>query len=324
MFFIERGMVMQKDIIFIMFVLFLIIFLVNFASADFFDWFGKITGRATQQNTNASTAINGTNGVTITISNATISTVTPTENSFTTTTFYVQVTDADGVSDINDTAVNASFSKSGETTRQNSSCSLVSDISSTAANYSCAVNIWYYDNSGTWNMTACGKDLGNMTYVCNSSATFTYNQLQALAIAPNALTWATLTIGANNQTSNNDPTIVNNTGNYNFTNMTVRGFNLHGETLVSSYIQVGNFTVANKTGSSVECDFSYLSNATLLSNGTNIQIKQTVLLRGNNSVNDGVTGQEQLYYCINTVPQVGSQTYSTTYIGGSWLVIGTT
>ena len=159
-----------------------------------------------------------------------------------------------------------------------------------------------------------------MTYVCNKGTSFTYNQLQALTIAPNSLTWATLSVGATNQTSNNDPTIINNTGNYNFTNITVKGLNLHGEVTPSSYMDVANFTVGNSTGSSIECGF----NSTRLVNGTNLNVKLSILTKGNNSVNDRQTGQEELYYCIMTVPQIASQTYSTTYTGGSWLVIGTT
>lgn len=309
-----------QKIIFTLSAFFIIIFLVNFASADFFDWFGKITGQATQQNTNASVTLNGTNGVTIAVHN--FSAASPTENTFTSTTFYVQVTDSDGVSDINDTSINAtySFSSTGESPRSNATCFLVSDLNATTANYSCTVGMWYYDSVGVWNITTCAKDIGNMTYVCNKGASFTYNQLQALTIAPNSLTWATLSIGATNQTSNNDPTIINNTGNYNFSNISVGGRNLHGETTTNNYIDVANFTVGNSTGSSIECGF----NSTRLTNGTNLNVKLTILTRGNNSVNNFQTGQEELHYCIMSVPQVTSQTYSTTYAGGSWLVIGTT
>jgi len=312
-----------RKIISAWFLFLIVLFLINFASADFFDWFGKFTGHATQQNTNVSVTLNGTNGVIVVVTNFSTAII-PTENSFTPATFYVQVTDPDGVSDINDTSINATFFRSGETARSNSTCSLVEDISSTTANYSCTINMWYYDGAGVWDITACARDLGNTTYVCNSTTTFTYNQLQALVISPNSLTWATLTPGMVNQTSNNDPSVINNTGNYNFPNVTVRGHNLHGEAVTSAYISVRNFTVGSRTGSNAECDVSPASNATLLVNGTNVQILDTILSKGNHSVNNGVTGQEQLYYCINTVPQVQSQIYSTKYSGGSWIIIGTT
>ena len=316
---------MKNNFATILFGVFILILFINLSSADFSDWFGKFTGRATQQDTNVSVALNGTRGVSVAVTNSTLSSVSPTENSNTVATFYVQVTDLDGVNDINDTAVNVSFTKSGEVSRFNSSCSLTSDISSTTANYTCTVNIWYYDSTGAWVVNACGKDLGNTTYACNSTQNFTYNQLQALTLSPSSLTWATLTPGTENQTSNNDPTLINNTGNFNFTNITIRGHNLHGEVASSVLINVANFSVGNNTGSSAECDLSPATyNATRLTNGTDLQLKHTILTRGNHSVNTNATGQEQLYYCLLTVPQVQTQTYSTTYTGGAWLIIGTT
>ena len=314
---------MKNNFATILFGVFILILFINLSSADFYDWFGKITGRVTTGQTNVSVALNGTNGVTLLVYNSSLGSVSPTEDGTTTATIYIVVNDTDGVSDINDTSVNVTFYKTGETNRGNNSCQLLSDLTAQTANYTCAVSMYYFDSSSTWNIIACARDLGNGTYVCNSTTTFTYNQLQALTLSPNSITWATLTPGGTNQTSNNDPSIVNNTGNYNFTNVTVKGFNLHGEVVTTTFINVANFTVANNTGSTAECDTSpTVNNATVLSNGTAIQIKHSLLTRGNHSVNNGATGQEQLYHCILTVPQVQSQTYSTSYAGGAWIIAG--
>lgn len=316
---------MKDNVIVILFGIFIFMLFINLSSANFFDWFGKITGRVTQRETNVSTTINGTNGVILqTILNTSLGSVSPTEGSTTTATIYVIVNDTDGAADINKTSINVTFLKSGDVNRGNNSCDYLADLTSQTANFSCTVDMQYYDGTGTWTIRACGRDIGNGTYVCNATQVFTYNQLQALTMSPSSLTWATLSPNAGNQTSNNDPSVINNTGNYNFPNVTVRGYNLHGESVTTEFINVANFTIGNNTGSSAECDTSAIQNATLLTNGTNAQIRHTNLSRGNYSVNNGVTGQEQLYYCILAVPPVSSQTYSTSYTGGSWIVIGTT
>ena len=309
---------MNKPLI-IMAILFVVFLNIAFASATFKDFFSKITGKATSGTTNVSITVTGANPVTILlVSN--ISATSPTENSYVNISFYATVSDADGVNDINDSSVRANFSRSGETTRQNTSCSLVADIDSTRANFSCTIAMWYYDGSGAWNVAVGGSDLGNKSVVYNTSTNFTYNQLQAIVISPLSLTWATVSPGNTNQTSNNDPTLINNTGNYNIPNITVNGINLHGDSVNSAFINVGNVTVGNNTGSNAECDISGPNNATILVNGTDIQIDNTILNKGNHTINNNQTGQELLFYCFRTIPStIPSQTYSTTY-GGAWII----
>jgi len=310
----------KKEIIYTFLLIFLIVIIfASTVSAGFFDWFGKITGHAISQNENITITINGTTGVTVTIFNQTLAGTDPTEDSTTNIVFYVVVDDQDGVGDINDTSINTTVTASGETTRRNNTCSLISDLNSTAANFSCAVDMWYYDASGAWTITVGAKDIGNQTYVYDT-ATFQFNQLQAITIFPNSLTWATLNLGTTNQTSNNDPTVINNTGNYNIANISIKGLNLHGDAVSTEYIDVGNFSVGNNTGSNLECNLVGATPATLLVNGSNIGLNNATLNKGNHSVNDGTTGQEQLYYCLQEVPTtISSQTYSTTN-GGSWII----
>jgi len=66
----------------------------------------------------------------------------------------------------------------------------------------------------------------------------------------------------------------------------------------------------NTDGDDIECSEA-ATIATPLVNGTNVQIINTNLTRGNHTVNDNQTGQEQLYYCFRTIPStIQSQTYS--------------
>ena len=305
---------------FIAFGLFLIILSLAPGKAGFSDWIQDftITGRATSGTTNVSVTVVGANPVTILVFNNTIS-PTPTENSLTDITFYVTMADADGVNDLNDTSVRANFTYLGTGTRQNTSCLLMNDIDTFSANYSCTIRLWYFDAPGTWNITVAGSDIGNQSLIQNTTTIFQYNQLQAVVLSPGSLSFPTVSPNATNQTASNDPTLINNTGNYNVTsgNLRVTALNLHGQTDTSYYLPVANFSVDTDTGSFAEC-----TGGTSMVNGTATGVTGAVLYRGNNSVGAGDTtsGQEQLYYCILRVPPtVVSQTYSTTG-AGAWTV----
>ncbi len=162
-----------------------------------------------------------------------------------------------------------------------------------------------------WNVSVWGKDIGNGTTVYNSSTYFTYNLLKAMIVAPTSLTWAALNTATTNQKSNNDPTIINNTGNYNST-LQLTAINLLGQTSPSNMIPANNFTTSNNDGTGALLEQSG-------KNGTATTITGTVANRGNLSVGSGA-GQENLYYCIPLVPNVPSQTYST-QLGGSWTIL---
>ena len=132
-----------------------------------------------------------------------------------------------------------------------------------------------------------------------------------MVISPNSLSWSTLTSGSINQTSNNDPTLINNTGNFNGT-INVNAINLLGETTSSNRLDANNFTAFHTD--SVVC----ASGITLV-NATSTTINNTFANRGNLSIGGGV-GQEEIFYCIPKVPLISSQTYSTTQ-GGSWAIL---
>jgi hypothetical protein len=294
---------------------------VLFFSGGFENFFRTITGRATTGTTNLSISVAGALAVNITVFNSTIngSVNDPTEDSVTNINFTVQITDNDGFTDINVTSVRANFTASGEALRQNSSCTPITGNSTAISqNFSCTIQMWYFDGPKTWNITVMATDLGNLTQIQNTSTVFTYDALTAMRMAPAALSWPTVSPGQTNQTSNNDPTLINNTGNYNITNVTVTPYNLMGQVDNAYSIVVGNLTLSNSSGGSppLEC------NGIALLNATQRQIAGAVLLRGNNTVNAGdeTSGQEQLYFCIKTVPTgIPSQSYSTPN-GGAWIV----
>lgn len=307
----------RKEVYTLIFFVFLILLTASLVSAGFFDWFQKtITGRAGNLPTNVSVVISGTAVANITLVSD-ITATTPIENNNKYITFVVTVHDPNGNADINTTSVSANFSKPGAITRSNESCQALSQTTTNTENFSCSIAMWYWDPNGAWNVSVKATDLGNLTWVYNSTTFFTLNILRAMAISPNALTWASLTPATKNQTSNNDPTIVNNTGNYNGT-MQVTGVDLLGATDNTQMIPANNFTVSNSTSAGaapVECGFG--GPATVLVNNSAETITTSDSNPGNLSLNNGL-GQETLYYCLPLVPSVPSQTYNSS--GGSWTI----
>ena len=310
---------MKKLIYFGVFFVFVIL-VSSFTSAGFFeDFYAKITGKASAQATNVSVSVAGTNAVTINVFNGTITGFASIESNPTSIEFWVTVTDSDGVNDINDSATNASFEyiTGGEAIRSNSSCiQQGADIDGNSANFTCTIVMWYFDASGDWNITVYANDLGNLTAQSNTSQNFQYGQTTALVISPNELTWTSVSPGQINATSNNDPTLINNTGNFDVASggMDINATNLLGVDL-SEFIPVANFSLDIDTGGNAEC-----IGGTTPVNNTDTSIINSIVPSGNNSLSYGneTSGQEQIYYCITEVPSaISSQTYSTTGYG-SW------
>jgi len=310
----------NKNISLVVITIFIVILFISPANAGLFDWFKKtITGRAPTQDQNVSVTVTGLNNVTISIQNESLngSAIDPAEDTNKTFRFDVWVADADGVTDINDTSVQANFTRNGEATRADALCTLSGDINSTTANYSCIIQMEYFDDAGDWNITARATDLGSTVFFTDIK-TFQYNQLTALKISPFSLTFDAVQPGDFNVTSNNDPTFINNTGNFNVTtgNIQINALNLHGVTDSTAFIPIANFTVGLTTGgaSPAECG------GTALVNGSATGIGSSQLPRGNHSVNDNSTAQETLFYCIIHVPfDLTSQAYDSS-AAGSWVI----
>lgn len=295
------------------------ILLIGLTSAGLIDSIkGTLTGKATSQPTNVTITVTGTSQADI-ISISQPLNINPTENAVTYVSFSAIMCDNDGVSDLNDTSVQANFTRIGEIVRLNSTCTQSgADLNTTCANYSCQIDMWYFDGAGEWNITVTGNDLGNLTpalYNDQNTSNFTYTQLKAMILPSDAvLIWNSVVPGNLNQTADNDPTLINNTGNYDG-ELTLSGLDLYGETITSELFDVTNFTTGiNSTGANPECL------GTGLVNGSAQTIGGSTANKGNLSAGAGA-GQENLYYCIPQAPLVSSQQYTTNYstIGG-WTV----
>jgi len=313
---VERGKLFLIPI----FLIFIILVASAFVSAGFLDWFKKsITGRAVSQGTNMSISVSGKAPILIRVWNNSIggSGIDPNVKNYSVIIFNVTIYDADGYNDINDSSVWVNVTMSGEKgERSNSTCKEVSSANNASSiNYTCSVTMWYWDKIGKWSINVTANDLGNKTYYSNDSTTFYYNQLQGIEIGPEVLSWPSVSPGNINQTSDNDPTQINNTGNFNATGkINVTAINLYGTTTTTEYIDAANFSISTFTGGTVaECN----SSSTTLENGTATTITGTLLNPGNLTLG---LANESIYYCIQTVPaDISSQVYSTN-LTGSWTI----
>jgi hypothetical protein len=329
----KRG---RDKIISILFVLLFIMTLIPFISAGFFsDLWGKVTGHDVKSLgvnvTVSSMNIIYVNATTLTAANTLNLNSGPYPSGI---MINFTIYNGAGVSQVNDSTVNVTLYSwiLGEVNRTNLTCYRTDDVTTYYANYSCNVTMWWYDTNGTWNITVSVLD-NNSNRAINTSATFVIAALTGFQMYPVNLTWPIMTAGAINQTSNNDPLALNNTGNQQIgiagygTNLTVNATHLAGETDSTKRIFANNFTVASAgntgacsgaTGNCIECDTT--SEATQMLYGAYKNVSNSNLSKGNFTVNNNYTGQEQLFFCLRAIDTaISAQAYST-LANGSWVV----
>jgi hypothetical protein len=291
-------------------VLFLVLLISGFVSAGLTDFIKEFSNKITGRVTSATTSLN------ITVGNAapnigsvtTIPTTSVTESGVAAVEFTFTASDTDGVSNLNDGSAAASFYLAGEELRTNSSCNLLGDLDTTTANYSCTVEIWYWDGSGSYNVHVNISDI-NLATAENGTTQFTLQDTTAMVMAPNSLAWAALSPTSTNQKSTSNPIKVNNTANKDITdgNLKVTAVSLGGETTASDYLLANAFSVNPADA----CEGTAMVNATATG------VTGATITAGNNTLG---SGNEDIYFCIEAVTGgISSQSYSTAN-SGAWTV----
>jgi len=313
---------MRKKIYLGMFLMVLILLVGSFASAGLFDdVFSKITGRD----------VSGTASLNVTIGNtaptvsfvAAIPAITPNESGVNYTVFIVNATDTDGVGNLDDNSVEARFELTGETTRVNTSCILLADIDANSANYSCTVGMYYFDkNDANWVVNVTVLDTNGARGI-NASTNVQFNLLNAM-VTGGALVWASLQLAAVNTTADNNPIIVNNTGNDIDLSINITAFDLEGLSTPGEFIGATNISVENIT---LGCTGPFTQPMINATNSTDTEtrtnITSAILQNGNNSLSNSnaTSGQEELFFCITAVSNtLSSQDYSSDSYG-SWSIL---
>ncbi|MGY4884633.1 MAG: hypothetical protein ACP5NZ_03600 [Nanobdellota archaeon] len=303
---------MKRGIYILAFFLVIILGLSMISAGSFNSFWDKISGKATSANVGLNiTVTGGTAPRIIAVYNETSTTVASGVNegpapSYVPLVFRVE--DADGIANLNNATATVNFSKSGETTRTNSSCIFERGKSTaTQANYSCNVTMWWYDGPGTWSINVYITDLsGNSAY--NSTVkNLTVGATDGLLANVTSLTWSSIAPGASN-TEASQFMGINNTGNR-YRSVLVNSSDLLGETTYTKALGATNFSVKNAAG----CE------GTPMVNRTDTNITSATLPHGNYTKNDG-TAQENIYFCLETSnSDLTPQAYSTQALG-AWIV----
>jgi len=244
--------------------------------------------------------------------------VTPNESGVNYTVFNFTATDTNGFADINTSSAQARFQLSGETTRLNTSC-VSYQTGGNQVNFTCTVGLYYFDkNDANWIINVTVKDNSNLSAE-NSSTTFQFNLLTSM-VTGGALAWDTLTLVATNTGADNNPIIVNNTGNANDLFINITAFNLEGLTTPGQFIFAANISVENITQGCTGPFSVSMINGTTATDQTNITSAR--LQSGNNSLSNSnaTSGQEELFFCITAVnPDLSAQDYSSDSYG-AWTI----
>jgi len=231
-----------------------------------------------------------------------LGTVNPSEGDITTVTFNVLVSDTDGNGNLPAT-IDANFSRNAEATRSDAACGSKTTVTATSSNYTCSINLLYFDDDGEWNVTASVTDLSGSGAV--RTETFTYGLLNAFQfVGAAAVNFGSILAGSTDNEATDDPLTLNNTGNSDNT-VSEKAFDLHGLSTPSEYFGAGNLSVAIV---SPACN-----NGDTMVNATTVALTSSTLPRGEVSL-------EGIYFCLETTPditQISQQTYDSSV--NSWL-----
>ncbi|MBS3092933.1 hypothetical protein J4466_05960 [Candidatus Pacearchaeota archaeon] len=237
--------------------------------------------------------------------------------------------DAEGASNLNSSSAMINITRGGEPVRANSSCAQI-NAAGNQANYTCQVTLYWFDSDGPWNITASIKD-NLQEFAQNSTTTLVINTLTGFVVS-SSLSFSSINPGSVNNTPTGNLRL-NNTGNQMIVtgSISVNATSLRGEQDITKYFYSGNFSISNNTAAGKpECDILTSSgggtaiNLSEISGNSFVPVNGTyvnaTLTRGNFTVNNGETGQEDLYICLRIAgSELSSQAYSTSSLG-SWTI----
>ena len=224
------------------------------------------------------------------------STLSPTEGLTTTLEYSFYIEDPQGVGNIDDASAASNVSLGG--TKYLAVCTPDIDINATARNYSCSVNMNYYDNATTWTYIVEGGNY-NLSTMNNQAATFAYSLANLINVSKtdgstNLNTWASVWFdGATDILSAGNPILISQRGNAYSTSLGVTAVGLTSST-TADYIPSEDFTI-NVANSCNGPD--------ALTNGTETGITNAYL-------QNSAPNTEELYLCMEEVPSVAAATYA--------------
>jgi len=164
-------------------------------------------------------------------------TVNPTEGSTTNVVVSMNVTDTNGVDDLNNSLAKVEFDDNATNfvalfeSASNTTCTS-SDVNTTTREYTCTVQMEYwYQHSENYSIQCSGGDKNDTALVTKdavNSDNFDYTKLVASTVDSTTVDFGTITSSQYSTIVNdtNAPAIINNTGNAALTTISVTGANL--------------------------------------------------------------------------------------------------
>ena len=280
------------------------ILLITLASAGIISWIKEtITGEATNVPFDLNITVGGLQIITVynQTSAVTINEAPASSQVIINFSVYSPV----GADKINTSSAQVNLSFTNEDLRENNSCK-VTDYGGDYANFTCTVIMWWWDVNDTWTITASIEDNSSNRFI-NGSQVQAVGEQQAVQGGPAIISWGGgISPGSSNSTATNDPLLLNNSGNIPSTNITVNATHLRGEEDPTQLLWAGNFSLGWDTGATdPECGASSMQYMTY------VQVDTANLTKGNFTINDGSTGQEEIYFCLVTLANnLSTQAYS--------------
>lgn len=214
------------------------------------------------------------------------------------------VTDDNGISDLDNNAVyiEFTFDSGGEETRTGgfSDCTISDDGG--IRTFDCEINMQHYDAYGAWTAYVSIEDISSA--VGSDSSGFIVSQLKDISLSPATISFGVVSPGQNDILSSQNTTITNN-GNYNIASgdFEVTGEDLIGQINPSEFIPTGNFNSADE-GESDVC----INGQTLVAN-TPVSIPNFVLNKGTSGT---PLPTREVQHCMDVPTGLSQQEYSTT------------
>lgn len=229
----------------------------------------------------------------------------PTESANTTVTININVTDANGVGDLDDSKVSLDLDDAATfvtaVDKYTRSCSPTANLSATTRSYTCTTDLEFYDGAGTYssNISAGDKTSDIFNNTATNAPTFSWTTLVAATVDDAGISFGTVSLGVNDQTASENPTVVTNTGNADLY-MNITGADLTGVTYT---FDIGNFTVSLDATPTAELALTTSA--------------QQIIVGGVNATAvAGASSTEDLYWFVDVPATMNPDVYTGTWVLG--------
>jgi hypothetical protein len=210
--------------------------------------------------------------------------VLPNESSTRQVWIIFNASDADGLDDLNESTARISLNLTGEIQRNSTSCiAQVNDTANNNRQYNCSAYLNYYDRDGSWTINASITDKSSIKTI-DVTNSLSYGQLQAIRANIDGISFTGMNFGESAGASN-DPMLLNNTGNQNFSSINITAYDLIGSSYASEIINASRFYV-NATANNLGMQ---------LQNSSSLRIANAILPRDTNGIDTNVS----LYFWVS-------------------------